>query len=477
LRGTANSNLVYGRDFFLDLGLAPNCKVSIPLILFRKFPKEYLEDTVSPRVLLQISRESWENRNPNSFYQLLLLKMMLGSAVLGILIPLYVTVFVRANLDHTLVLQSLLWATCAIAYYRVRHDRQVYRASLLVINLISALLLSILSTSRLGDVSGAYAYVVTLLVAASFLLGPRFALPYVCLFVGFYVAIASGFWDYLFPGSLPALHPSRTSLYVDRILGILGAFGLAYMFDHMKLSQQNRLKEQEQEVVMKEKLLSINRVAGGIAHEINNPLTILLGYLELLERHDFNKKDLERINPRIQMAAKRIQFVVWSLNQVNNIGGKKGGVAPLAQALDHLRLRVHDLNAKIPLEMDKADGIRIRLPAEDLQNVIYTVLENACEALAQKPDGLVRLKVLPFGEMVQIEVWDNSDDVNPADLQKFTDPFYSTKLDRPGRGMGLALCSSIIHAVGGQLAFRREGNWTVAILTLPGYDTTLHQAI
>jgi signal transduction histidine kinase len=446
-------------------------------MLFREFPKKYLEDTVSPRVLLQISRESWENRNPNTFHQLLLLKMMLGSSVLVILIPLYVTVFVRARLDHIFILQTLLWVVCSIAYFRVRHDHQVYRASLLIINLITVLLLSILITSRLGDVSGAYAYVVTLIMAASFLQGPRFALPYVLLFLVFYVAVATGFWDYLFPGSMPALHPRRTSLYVDRILGILGAFGLAYMFDRMKISQQNRLKEQEQEVAMKEKLLSINRMAGGVAHEINNPLTILLGYLELLERHEFNKKDLERINPRIQMAAKRIQFVVWSLNQVNNTGSKKGGVAPLAQALDDLRLRVQDLNGKIPLEMDKAEGIRIRLPAEDLQNVLYTVLENAFEALAQKEDGMVRLKVLPFGEMVQIEVWDNGDEVHPADLQKFTDPFYSTKLDRPGRGMGLALCSSIVHAVGGQLVFRREGNWTVATLTLPGYDSALFHAV
>jgi len=137
---------------------------------------------VSPRVLLQISRESWENRNPNTFHQLLLLKMMLGSSVLAILIPLYVTVFVRSSLDHIFVLQTLLWVICSIAYFRVRHDRQVYPASLLVINLISALLLSILITSRLGDISGAYAYVVTLLMAASFLLGPRLALPYILLF-------------------------------------------------------------------------------------------------------------------------------------------------------------------------------------------------------------------------------------------------------------------------------------------------------
>lgn len=425
---------------------------------------------MSPRALLQISREAWENRNPNTFHQLLLLKIVLGCSVFGILIPLYVTAFVRARIDHIFVLQSLMWVVCVISYFRVRHDRQVYRASLVTISLLTALLLTILITSRLGDNSGAYHHVITLVVAASFLLGPRFAFPYFLLFFCFHIAVLTGLWDYAFPDSIAALHPRRTSLYVDRILGLISAFGLAYMFDRMKISQQARLKEQEQEVAKKEKQLSINHMAGGIAHEINNPLTILLGYLELLERHEFNKKDLERINPRIQMAAKRIQFVVWSLNQVNNDRSKKGGIANLADALHDVQLRVLDLNPKQNLEMDTGIGIKIRLAKEDLQNILYTVLENAVEALVQKSDGIVKLKVQVALESVQIEVWDNGDDIIVDDLQKFTDPFYSTKLDRPGRGMGLALASAIIHAVGGQLVFRRDGSWTVAAIILPGYD-------
>ncbi len=431
---------------------------------------------MSPRTLLQISRDSWESRNPDTFHQLLLLKIILASAVLGILIPIYVTAFVRARIDHIFVLQSLLWVICLISYFRVRHDRQVYRASIIIINLITVLLLTILIASRLGDISGAYHHTVTLVVAASFLLGPRSAFPYFLLFLGFHVAVATGLWDYVFPQSMPAFHPRRSSVYVDRILGLASAFGLAYMFDRMKIRQQMRLKEREQEVATKEKQLSINRMAGGIAHEINNPLTILLGYLELLERHQFGKKDLERINPRIQMAAKRIQFVVWSLTQVTSDLNKKGGIAVLADALHDVQLRVFDLNPKLRLEMDTGHGIKVRLATEDLQNILYTVLENAVEALAQKPDGMVRLKVHLITDFVQIEVWDNGDDVIVADLQKFTDPFYSTKLDRPGRGMGLALASSIILAVGGQLVFRREESWTVATMILPGYDAAALQA-
>jgi len=428
---------------------------------------------VSARALLQISRESWNNRNSNLFHQLMLLKMMLGIALVGILIPIYVTAFVRARLDHIFVLQSLMWAVCLVSYLRVRHARQVYQASIFIITLLTFLLLSILISSRLGDISGAYHHVVAILVAASFLLGPRFALPYYLLFLSLYIAVGSGLWHHLFPDTIPNMHPARTSLYIDRILEITCAFGLAFMFDRLKISQQGRLKEQEQEVAKKEKQLSINRMAGGIAHEINNPLTILLGYLEILERHDFNKKDLERINPRIQMAAKRIQFVVWSLNQVNNDGNMKRGSAPLEKALQDVQVRVRDLNPKLNLNMASGEGIKIRLPAEDLQNILYTVLENAVEALVNKAEAQVKLNVTAAGEYVLIEVWDNGDDVIIDDLQKFTEPFYTTKLDRPGRGMGLALSAAIIRTVGGQLVYRREGPWTVASMTLPGHDATV----
>jgi C4-dicarboxylate-specific signal transduction histidine kinase len=171
------------------------------------------------------------------------------------------------------------------------------------------------------------------------------------------------------------------------------------------------------------------------------------------------------------MAAKRIQFVVWSLNQVNSGDNRKHGSALLETVLEHVKVRVHDLNPSLFLHMASGHGIKVLLPAEDLQNILYTILENAVEALAQKTDGQVHVKVTAAEDSVEIEVWDNGDEPIIEDLQKFTEPFYTTKLDKPGRGMGLALSAAIIRAIDGQLVYRRDGAWTVATMTVPGHDT------
>lgn len=421
------------------------------------------------RRLLQVSRSAWENKDPQSFHKLLLLKMMMIFGIVGIAFPLYVTVFIRQVLDHIFFLQISMWLTCLIAFIKVREDSQIRVASLIIINLLTFLLLSILISSGIGDNSGAYHHVVPILIAASFLLGPRFALPYFILFFGFYLLMATGLWERMLPGVIARIHPARTSVYVDRLLEISCAFGLSIMFDRMKKSQQERIKLQEHEVAKKEKQLSINRMAGGIAHEINNPLAILLGYLELLERHEFTRKDLERINPRIQLAAKRIQFVVWSLNQLNNSQENGSGVTLLDAALRDAETRIRDLKAQISLKFASGTGIKVRLLADDLQNILYTILVNSVEALGNKPDAAIELRVLVHEPQIIIEVRDNGDLAVPHDLAKFADPFFTTKLDRPGRGMGLTLASAIVQKAGGQLVFKREGSWTVVTMSLPGF--------
>jgi signal transduction histidine kinase len=210
--------------------------------------------------------------------------------LMGIGIPIYATVFVRAQLDHTFVLQVLIATVCFVAYFYVRRIEQVYKASIFIITLLSFLLISIMISSALGDNSGAYHHVATIILATSFLLGQRFALLCYLLFLILYLSICSGYWHYFFPNTILPLHPARTSIFIDRILEINCVYSLAFLYDRLKISQQARIKEQEREVAKQEKQLSINRMAGGIAHEINNPLAILLGYLEILERHEFSKK-------------------------------------------------------------------------------------------------------------------------------------------------------------------------------------------
>jgi hypothetical protein len=112
---------------------------------------------VSLREILQISQESWDSKDPQSFYRLLLLKLVLAIGAIGVLLPLYVTIFVSENKDN-LVSQGLMWLVFCVSYFKVKHDRQVFKAGLVIVNIVVALLLKILIGSRIGDASGAYHY-------------------------------------------------------------------------------------------------------------------------------------------------------------------------------------------------------------------------------------------------------------------------------------------------------------------------------
>ncbi len=421
--------------------------------------------------LLQINKESWQSQDIDAHHRLLLLKCILLGALFGIPVALFTTAFVRARLDHIFYLQLAMWFVCVFTYVKVKSIEQVERASFHVINSLSILLLLILISSRLGDISGAYHHVIAIIIASSFLRGPRATLPYYGLFLLFYLSIATGLWHHFLPHLVPAKHPAQLSLYIDRCLELSFAFGLAFMFELVKQSQQTRIQTQEKIVAQKERQNSINRLAGGIAHEINNPLAILLGYLEILERKDFSGSELKRINPRIHLAAKRIQFVVWSLNRLNKEQDDKDSYTDLQLALQDVEQRILTLpfQKDFELHIDSAQGIHIRMDLEELQNVLHTLLLNAAEAVESRPGGVISLKIQCKPEQIVLEIWDNGTELSTSDLEKFTEPFFTTKLDRPGRGMGLTLVFATLLRASGSLSFRREGNWTVATITLPAH--------
>ncbi|MCK5797760.1 MAG: PAS domain-containing protein [Deltaproteobacteria bacterium] len=239
------------------------------------------------------------------------------------------------------------------------------------------------------------------------------------------------------------------------------------------LSDRARLEEQ---LLRSEKLSSVGVLAAGVAHEINNPLTTILGYAKLLlegrskEDEDHDALDL------VAEEAQRVQHIVRNLLDFSR--RESGEKAPtsiielvertLSLVAPDLRKRgvvvTRDLNRDVPM---------VLVEARRIEQVLVNLLTNAGHAM---PDGgtlTVRIGLIMdvTPPRVFIEITDTGEGISKRDLGRIFDPFFTTKEPGKGTGLGLSVSHGIIVDHGGKIDVESEiGSGTTFRIILPGVD-------
>jgi signal transduction histidine kinase len=236
----------------------------------------------------------------------------------------------------------------------------------------------------------------------------------------------------------------------------LGA--LATQFNAMTAA----LKEHQEALVRSEKLAGIGRLAAGVAHEINNPLGVILGYAKLLERRvDGDLRDDLRVIQEETLHAKEIVEGLLDLSRPTD---------PTRERVD-LRQACDDVVARLG-EARVLDGVRVEVagagvaeahPAK-LRQVVANLLRNAAEAAG--PGGRVEVRVAESDGEVRVSVRDDGPGLAREARARLFEPFFTTK--PRGTGLGLALSRAIARGHGGELdASDAEGGGAVFTLRLP----------
>jgi two-component system NtrC family sensor kinase len=254
-----------------------------------------------------------------------------------------------------------------------------------------------------------------------------------------------------------------------------GVVGIIVNDTDRRLRQQfAELKDTQQQLAQAAKLASIGELAGGMAHEINTPITSILS----LASHLAGKNDGE-LEPRqrnslqlIAQQAERVSRIVSNLltfARHSHLEVSRVDVGELLEAaaqLSEFRLR----DGAIRLQRD----IQANLPpvlgdAGRLTEVFVNLLNNAIDAMPQ--GGLLTLRACsvpaPDGG-VRVEVTDTGCGIPPAELPRIFDPFFTTKQPGQGTGLGLSISHGIIQDHGGQIwAESQPGVYTTLCVTLP----------
>ena len=206
------------------------------------------------------------------------------------------------------------------------------------------------------------------------------------------------------------------------------------------------LKHHQQRLLESEKLAGIGRVAAGLAHELNNPLQVMLGYLSL--NRDLPDRRLAEQLSAAEDEARRCKDVVAGLLELARPS------AAAAPAPVDIRLLCEDVSERLRVWMKPAP-LRLSLEGAGvamadrarLRQAVFNVMKNAVEAAG--PAGDVAVEIGGKNGVVEVAVRDSGPGVAPEQRARLFEPFFTTKVN--GTGLGLAVSRAIARAHGGDI--------------------------
>ncbi|MEE9613122.1 MAG: ATP-binding protein, partial [Desulfatiglandales bacterium] len=253
----------------------------------------------------------------------------------------------------------------------------------------------------------------------------------------------------------------------------------------------NELKQAQDEIIRSEKLASVGRLAAGIAHEIGNPIGIILGYLGLLRNGDLPKEEREDFSDRVESEITRINQIIQQLLDFSRPSSGKPEETHahnlITNTLNILKPQPMMEDIRINLDL-KASSDTILADPNQLKQVFLNIMINAADALNGKgpsedndskidevnaPSIKKELTIISENtdHSIQLGFIDNGPGIPEEELVRIFDPFYTTKAPGKGTGLGLSVCYRIVEGLGGSSrAESTVGEGTTIIITLPLYE-------
>jgi signal transduction histidine kinase len=225
------------------------------------------------------------------------------------------------------------------------------------------------------------------------------------------------------------------------------------------------------ELVHAEKLSAVGELASGVAHEINNPLTTILGQAQLLlGRTDVPVPVRERVEMMADEAARAARIVQNLLLFARNYPPEQRPCAVSDQVERVLALKRYQLDRdKIRVVTQFTACPPVWADENRIQQVLLNLVQNAHQALVRvEGDRVLTLRVRPRGARVVVEVIDNGPGIAADVLPRVFDPFFTTKPPGEGSGLGLSVSYGIVGQHGGRLyAENRPDGGAAFVMELP----------
>lgn len=239
-----------------------------------------------------------------------------------------------------------------------------------------------------------------------------------------------------------------------------------YVYIARDITQRKKL---ERQIIQSEKLAAIGQLAAGVAHEMNNPLLVVLGRLEMLSMDD------ERITPEVKHTIEivrsqsmRMRDIVDRLLTYSRPKASHMAYVDIHEVLETVSPLVdyHPEFKRIVWKQELSEDLpKIKGDFSQLQELFFNIAINACQATPEGGTVTVITRDTKDG-FIEVAVRDTGKGIKNEDMNKLFTPFFTTK--DSGTGLGLAICQNIVNAHGGKIEVESEiGKGSIFRIRLP----------
>jgi signal transduction histidine kinase len=299
--------------------------------------------------------------------------------------------------------------------------------------------------------------------------------------------IGLGLWNYLelnhYQTPIPTIVLPEPMIDMLR-LGVINTCYILIFLTLKFLQKENEefeitLKEQQNSLIASSKLSALGEMAGGIAHEINNPLAIIkilaTQMKELTNDENIDREMLKEIAIKIDNTTKRAGEIIQGLKTFSRDGSRDGfEYVQLKKMVDDTIVFCSERfkNNSTTLTVDPIDrGMTFFGQAVQVSQVLLNLLNNSFDALMEKnlspEERWIRVSAKDFQEFIDIRVIDSGKGIPESVRKKIFQPFFTTKEVGKGTGMGLSVSQGIVHNHRGDLFVDVEAPNTTFVIRIP----------
>jgi PAS domain S-box-containing protein len=237
------------------------------------------------------------------------------------------------------------------------------------------------------------------------------------------------------------------------------------------------VKNNEKQMLQKEKMAAMGEMMSGVAHELNNPLTAIIGISDLLlekASDDSSKRQLGLVLKQARRAAGIVQNLL-SFARPSTLVSKRLRIEDVLRGVtttQELVLRPKNIELSVAIESPLP---AVQGDAKLLQQVFLNLIANAEQAIASaKPAGKIAISVAPQDGKIAVKILDDGPGIPAANLSRIFDPFFTTRRTAGGTGLGLTICAAIVKEHGGTIEVQSvAGSGAEFSVLLPAFEELL----